>query len=91
MLIQYVRDEDKTPLGVVVAVGSGQLGFAKRNPKDAWDKELGKRIAIGRATHPEIAMRDVLDTIPEKAKPLFSKALLTMMKRSQRYFKGAAV
>ncbi len=49
-IIQYVRrDDDKRPIGVVVATDKEKIGIALCNPKDNWDKELGLEIAVGRA------------------------------------------
>lgn len=49
MLISYLRNRHGHRNGVVVSVGRNQIGFSLCCPKDRWNKELGKKIAIGRA------------------------------------------
>jgi 1,4-dihydroxy-2-naphthoyl-CoA synthase len=59
MLIRYVRNEQREKIGVVVALGKGKIGWSicyqgdpwdeDAPPADKFDKELGLKIAIGRA------------------------------------------
>jgi len=95
ILVQYVRKqgrkellEDGTvklhrgkPVGIVVAVGKGKIGWSLCNKTDRWDKEVGKSLAIGRAIddgRTEIELR----LIPSTVFPLY----LDMVRRSEKYF-----
>jgi hypothetical protein len=49
MIVQYVRDLNRNPVGVVVAIGPDQVGWSVCHPKDRFDKVRGLNIAIGRA------------------------------------------
>lgn len=86
ILIEYVRDEQNNPIGVVVATDRDHLGFSKKNPKDHWNKNLGKKIAIGRALSKELSIKDVLK-LPEKDIPYFQDKLQKIYDRAQRYYK----
>jgi hypothetical protein len=51
-LINYLRKEDGTPRGTVVAVRHNDeihYGFSLRNPIDKWDRKLGVKKAVARA------------------------------------------
>ena len=85
VLIEYVR-EDNTPIGVVVAIDRDRIGFSKKNPKDQWNKNLGKKIAIGRARSKELSVKDILE-LPEKDIPLFQEKIQKIYDRAQRYYK----
>lgn len=54
LIIQYVRDWKNNPVGCVAHIGfeSGHhvLGYSLCHPRDSFDKELAKKIAIGRAS-----------------------------------------
>lgn len=49
MLIEYIRTEDRQPIGCIVAIDKNSIGISLLNPKDEFDKNLAKKIAIGRA------------------------------------------
>lgn len=52
---EYIRDEKRNPHGVCVAVRENDeifYGFSLCNPLDKYDKELGYKIALARATSP---------------------------------------
>lgn len=49
MIVQYVRDENRNPFAVVVATDKNEIGVAQCNPKDKFVKEIGRKIAAGRA------------------------------------------
>lgn len=48
MLISYVRKESGQKRGVIVSTRKGWVGFSLCCPKDKFDKDRGKEIAIGR-------------------------------------------
>lgn len=49
MIVQYVRDENRNPFAVVVATDRNEIGVAACNPKDKFNKKIGRMIAAGRA------------------------------------------
>ena len=69
MLVSYVRDEKRTPVGCIVAIPDEILGFkigySLKAPSDQCDKKLAQRIAIGRAEvfHPLVVEDDLLDMV----------------------------
>ena len=76
-LIKYVRDKNRNPRGVIVAVGRGMVGFSLTNKKDRFNKNLGISIAINRA------YQGFNVDIPKSIFEDFHN----MIDRSQRYFK----
>jgi hypothetical protein len=78
-LIKYLRDNNNHRIGVVVALGSGVVGWSKCCRKDKFDKELGTHIAMGRAM------------VGSNVKPPggcgLEAAIGEMTDRSQRYYK----
>ena len=79
MLVEYVRNNKNQPIGVVVAVGKDQVGWSEKHSKDKWNKELGIKIAYGRAI------------VGSQKGPLKQKVFLPYLKkmydRANRYFK----
>lgn len=52
-LVQYIRNEQNQPIGVVVALvveNEVRLGVSVCNKKDKFNKKLAVEIAVGRAT-----------------------------------------
>ena len=65
-IYQYVRDENNRPIGVVAGAFHGLmplLGYSLCGPRDRWDRNLGKRIALGRL--------DIFDLTSETLENLF--------------------
>lgn len=48
-VIRYIRDCERRPYGVIVALDREHIGMSLCNKKEKWDKELGLEIAAGRA------------------------------------------
>jgi hypothetical protein len=51
-LINYIRNDDRQPCGVVVVVREGDnvsYGYSICNPIDKWDRKKGVKIAVARA------------------------------------------
>ena len=76
MLIKYVRDNKRRPIGVVVAVGATKVGWSKCHRADDWDKKMGLKIAIGRAYHPKdipapYCMRPEVDQMEQRSLAYF--------------------
>jgi len=63
-LINYLRKEDGTPRGTVVAVRHNNeilYGFSLRNPIDKWDRKLGVKKAVARAMAGEYRLPELED------------------------------
>ena len=45
----YLEETGGDPIGVIVSTERGKVGWSLCNPKDRFDKKLGKMIAINRA------------------------------------------
>lgn len=77
MLTRYVRDDENQKIGIVVALGRGQIGWSRCQGPDKFNKELGIKIAIGRAQKgsrkriPDALLRTVVDAY--KAAELYFK------------------
>lgn len=88
MLMQFLRDKNRVPFGMIVAIqdddGYIRYGVSLLSPKDHWNRDLGRKIAIGRA------YTDVmLPEIPQKKEKTVLHALNKMMERARKYFKDA--
>lgn len=98
-LVQYIRDADRTPRGVVVATirptdDKVAIGFSavKPNSGDKFNKELGKKIAINRAASTEEpANKDFIFAKLKKKNPEAYGAIYNMYHRALTYFKGKEV
>lgn len=58
MLVKYVRDCFGNPVGCVVAIGPGQVGYSMCSPKDHFRKDKARLIAIGRARFDECSTEE---------------------------------
>lgn len=72
--IRYVRLENRTPVGVVVLLPGGHIGWSQCNPKDQFSKARGKDIAIARAITGSAARPALVNR-----KPLMHDAIGDMM------------
>ena len=86
MLVKYVRLPDRTPIGVVCAIGRDIVGWSQCNFKkgDRFSKKLGIKIAVGRA-------KTGWTNLPAyvNGQDLIGKELSEMRERSRRYYKDA--
>ena len=82
MIYEYVRGGYRRKRGIVCALGKKDIGWSLCNKKvgDVFDKELGLRIAQGRA------LKIVPDgnAVPPSVKSTFDK----MKIRAKKYFKN---
>jgi hypothetical protein len=89
VLIKYVRDKSRKPIGMVVAVKQEKepftLGWSLCNKKDKWNRDIAKKIAIGRAYN--ISHRDEVFTYYDVPESLHDE-VHNMNVRANRYFKG---
>jgi hypothetical protein len=84
MLINYIRNADRKPHGVVVAFkqdGKIHYGYSLHNPIDKWDRELGIKIAVARANANEFQ----LPKVDDRHKSV-SEAIEHMKTRANKYF-----
>lgn len=79
ILVQYVRDNKRRPIGVVAAVGKNQVGWSKCSKKDQFSKKIGCDMAIGRAK-----TRLVQSTIIPQS---VTKDVEKMLLRAEHYYK----
>lgn len=84
ILIKYIRNEHGHPIATVVATDAGHVGWSVCHRADTFDKELGIRIATGRANH-----AGVTNNYPtlNQNKETLPQAIREMYDRSIRYFK----
>ena len=84
MIFEYIRDKKNRKIGVLVALDGGQIGWSKCNIKrDKFDKELGLRIATGRAEYGSFRA-----DMPTDIRIVVEKHFYD---RSMRYFKQPVV
>lgn len=72
---QFIRREDGQPVGIMVANENG-IGWAVTHPRDRFNKELGLRIARGRAANgtnatPPVSVREQLKRFEARANRYF--------------------
>lgn len=67
MLVKYVRDSKKRPVGVVVATGKYKVGWSLCDKKDIWNKKIGIALATGRASlrKTEVPAQSVSKTVTD--------------------------
>ena len=82
MIIQYVRDENYNPIGVVVATDKNEVGVSQCNPHDKFRKALGVAIAAGRAKKGVPWKTSVI----HEDVGLFSPIVQKVVARSRKYF-----
>ena len=49
MLIEFIRNENREPIGCVVAVDRDCIGVSLLKPKDRFNREVARNLAAGRA------------------------------------------
>lgn len=84
-VIQYVRDKNGNPRGVLVAVKTSKgfsCGYSLCNKKDRFSKNMALKIAIGRA---ELVMapHEIRNMVPHEIR----KMVPTFTERCKRYYK----
>ena len=75
---QFIRREDGQPIGIMVATSRDNIGWSVLHRRDSFNKELGLRIARGRAVSGSEA------TPPRRVR----EQLRRFQDRASRYFKG---
>ena len=79
----YLEETGGDPIGVIVSTERGKVGWSLCNPKDRFDKKLGKMIAINRADSYGFDKDSLLSNVPNS---IFTE-VIKMYDRSTRYFK----
>ena len=49
MLVEFIRNENREPVGCVVAIDRDCIGVSLLNPKDKFNREVARNLAAGRA------------------------------------------
>lgn len=85
-LITYSRDKNRNPIGVLVAIKTGDngefnIGYAQCRKGDRFSKKLGLNIAIGRAEYE--TNLNTLDSMPHNLKKILSR----FISRCEKYYK----
>lgn len=93
MIVQYIRDENRNPFGVVVATSPNNIGYSICNPKDHFSKKEAKAVALTRAQ--ELTVQEVIrlatDRIPFSRYEPFRFVWEKMNIRAINYFKPVRV
>ena len=76
-IYEYVKDKHGHRRGVVYAVGKGEVGWSLCNHLDRFNRDLGIKIAQGRA------INGFKDEIPNEVRYTYEK----MKDRAKRYYK----
>lgn len=92
MLVKYLRKNGK-PVACVVAIGPGMVGYSTCNPKDNFDKEMGRHIAAGRAGIPSdirdlCSFDELVKRVPSNILSEMYDEVLRMDARSRTYYKS---
>lgn len=88
VLIKYVRDRKKNPVGVVTAfVHNDDIHYGwslvNRKAGDRWNREYGLNLAVSRG---EPLTQIALDALGNKIPQSVSKELTNMVYRAKSYF-----
>jgi hypothetical protein len=88
MIIQYVRDKERNPIGTVVALSPKSIGASLCSPKDKWNRKIGIEIAKGRAKQYHLEeLEDFLAKVPESKKLSLKATLDVVIERARKYYK----
>ena len=87
MLISYIRDDNRVPIGVIVALDKQVFGISICSPRDRFNKAMGIKIAEGRAIlqTPTIIPNRVVNG--QEVFLIIEDAMVRMHKRAAKYFK----
>ena len=85
MLIEYIRNAKRQPIGCIVAIDKDSIGISLVHPKDEFNKKLAKKIAIGRA---ELG---IFPEIPTKKEQLVERYIQRMVDKADRHFSRETV
>lgn len=87
MLFRFLRDENRKPFGVMVAVqnddGALDYGVSLCNSNDQWNRDRGREIALGRAY-----CGRMLPELPRKKESTVLHQLNRFMAVAPKHFRG---
>lgn len=81
MLIEYLRDKNRKPIGCVVALDQDSIGVSLLNPKDKFNREVARNLAAGRA------LSGIVPNVRGRKEEMVERALKRMARRAYSYFK----
>ena len=83
-IVNYVRDKNREPIGVVIAINKNKVGWSKRKGNGRWNASAGMISAYVSAIR-----NDTLDTIPNTNRKFqaIRAAFTAMENRSIEYYK----
>lgn len=103
MLVKYVRKVDEfgnfVPFACIVATGIQNIGYSVCSPKDSFNKERARSIALGRAQYMLLSKEEIDKRVPSRnvtepfygnrvdQRDLVIEAINEMIVRAGRYFK----
>ncbi len=92
-LVKYLRD-GKTPIGAIACPSKGKVGISICNPKDRFNRELARNLAIGRAISGEASplprRRVLVNGRKVYLGDLITTEFVAMQARAEKYFNGPA-
>lgn len=87
VLVEYKRDKNRTPYGVVVAIGPDMVGWSLCNKKDKFTKAEGLHFALYRALAIKECTVNYKIRAYEDCPTTLRKQFDRMIERSLLYFK----
>lgn len=87
VLVEYERDSNRVPKGIVVAIAPGIVGWALCNKKDTFNKAHGLNIALRRALAVKFEDKAIQEKYYEKCPFTLQALLQKMIDRSKIYYK----
>ena len=81
MLVEFIRNENREPIGCVVAIDRDCIGVSLLNPKDKFKREVARNLAAGRA------ITGIVPDVRGKKEIVVERAIRRMASRAYRYFK----
>jgi len=94
MLIQYLRDDNRQPYGVIIATDEDSIGWSLCHKNDRWDRDFGIKKATYRANAHigGVTVRKVFERAFELNMPprlvRVLDGLETMCIRARRYYQS---
>ena len=81
MLVEFIRNENREPVGCVVAIDRDCIGVSLLNPKDKFNREVARNLAAGRA------LSGIVPDVRGRKEEVVERAIRRMASRAYRYFK----
>ena len=81
MLVEFIRNENREPVGCVVAIDRDCIGVSLLNPKDKFNREVARNLAAGRA------LSGIVPDVRGRKEEVVERAIRRMASRAYLYFK----